>query len=378
MNLCKLSLISLLSIAIFSCGGGGSGEGATGQSYIGPGSEWTMTRTGNTYNLVKTFGSASVSVTATGTTLGTGHTKLVVTSSTATGGGTPATVGDIVHGFDIPGVAFFLAASDSNDVIVMVDAGNCPSSNFTANWIVREKAFNPGTGDTATSTNSDWFGDVSWNVSTGVMNSFSDYSLETNSALNSSPAGNVGACANGTVTNAALKMKVYFTDAGMAIIVADKDDPSEAHLIAIPQQSVTSLSDFYGNYIGFSRADALGGGEEINAVTASFGSNGANADLAITPHSGNDLTIPGASMGTVSFNRSSGVNTPLPGFLRGAFGSCTGGGDAGGATDVSDNICDVSCAIAKNVHNSGKNFIYCTGQRPADEDRSMTVFLVSQ
>lgn len=370
----KLLMALLLGSLVFvSCGKEDDDDSTTtssANSYNGPGSEWTMSVSGTTYTINMTDNSDSLEVTATGSDLSTGHTKLTVSSATAGGSASAPSAGDVAHGIEVPGVAYLLKPMDpSSETIAMVSSGSCPTSNFNANWVIGGRDYDVSSNSTATNTSKDWLGDISWNTSTGDATFSSQFSMEdTTDLLGTDQVQNVGVCDGGVVSTSSIK--VYFTTAGVAIVTTNKDTSDESHIIAVPQTTLSNMSDLYGTYAGFYFEDL--------STTASYAStgtfaldSGSTANLTVTQLSGEDLDTT-SSFGTISFDTSSGLNSPANGFIRGSFGSCSANGSG------SDGSCEVSCAAATNVNSSGKTLLYCVGQHPSDEDRRVTMLFVSQ
>lgn len=376
----KKNVFFYFVILILQSCGNPSGVGtstSTTTGYNGPGSEWTSSVSNSVYTINMSDTGVSLSINATGTSLSTGHTKLTVNSATATGTTAPS-VGDVAHAIEVPGVAFlFKPTSSTSETVAMVKSGSCPTADFEANWIIGGRDFNASTKSTATATDKDWSGDISWNTTSGQAIFSSQFSMETTTnLLSANQTQTLGTCANGLVQSADNSIKVYFTQAGVAIVTTNKGTTDESHIIAVPKATLSTIPSLYDDYAGFYFEDLAT--KATYAATATFTvGTGSNADLTISKVSGNDLTTT-AAFSTVSFDTTTGLNSPANGFIRGRFATCTGGGDALGATDAKDDICEVTCAIAKNVNSSNKNFIYCIGQHPSDEDRRVTMLFVSK
>jgi hypothetical protein len=98
---------------------------SSSQSYAGPGSEWSMTKTRSSYTFVMEDGSDGLTVNATGETLSTGHTKLTVNSATATGSASKPSAGDVAHAVEVSGTAFLLKPMEANsETIAMIESGS--------------------------------------------------------------------------------------------------------------------------------------------------------------------------------------------------------------------------------------------------------------
>lgn len=362
----------MTSLVIISCGQDdeSSTTSSSTTTYNGPGSEWTMSISGTTYTISMTDGSDSLSVTTTGSDLTSGHKKLTVTSATAAGSASAPSTGDVAHAVEVPGVAFLLKPMDPDaETIAMVSSGTCPTSDFNANWVIGGRDYSVSSNSTATNTSKDWLGDISWNTTTGDATFSSQYNMETTTdLLGTDQVQTIGTCSDGTVSTSSIK--VYFTTAGVAIVTTNKDSADESNIIAVPQITLSSMSDLYGDYKGFYYEDLASPASYAASGTFAL-SSGTTANLTVNKLSGSDLDT-STSFGTVSFDTSTGINSPANGFIRGAFGTCSANGSG------SDGSCEVSCAAATNVNSSGKVLLYCIGQHPSDEDRRVTMLFVSK
>ena len=342
----------------------------------GPGSEWGMTRTGSSYTFTMEDGSDGLTINATGETLSTGHTKLTVTSSTATGSATGPSNGDVAHAIEVSGTAFLLKPMEANsETIAMVSSGSCPSSDFDANWVIGHR---PSGGNKITDDAADWFGTITWNTSSGQASFPLQRAVEDGGASGVGGEGGsqtLGSCSSGTVeasqscNDGSTTMKVYFTTSGLAIVATCVDDSvDESHIIGIPQpsSSIAAVTSLYGDYAGFMfDADA----DETYAVTGSFASGSGTSDMTVQVVTGNDLDTNGSSY---TFEiAAAGVDDPGNGFLNGEFSTCSAG-----SVEEADGTCEVVCAYAEDVNSSGKNMIYCVGQHPSDEDKRVTLLFV--
>ena len=61
------------------------------------------------------------------------------------------------------------------------------------------------------------------------------------------------------------------------------------------------------------------------------------------------------------------INIPNDGFVSGTYDL-----DTGGVTNKK-----TSCMFNENIYDSGKNFIFCVGQDPSDDDRHFNALFIS-
>ena len=128
------ALILLFACALPGCGGGGSGAGA-GSSYQGPGSHYlvALDDDGTFHIEISDDPSSAADTIVDGiyTRLATGFLDMTVRSASGVDAPSP---GDQAIALEIPGFALLLKPLDSNgEIIPMIEAGECPSSDFVAN-----------------------------------------------------------------------------------------------------------------------------------------------------------------------------------------------------------------------------------------------------
>ncbi len=358
----KILFLCLMSLLI-SCGDDDSN--GTSQSYNGPGSVWTLTETTAGYDIEVTEDNGdTISISATSSTLSNGFIELTVASASATGSASAPSVGEKAHAVEIPGVAFLLKPVDPNgETVPMVSAGSCPSSNFDANWIIGGRGYTSG--DIVSGTK-DWFGDISWDTSSGQATFTNQFDLETKSSLLGSPSvQTIGTCSGGMVQTS--NINAYFTAAGVAIVQTNVGQSDESHIIGVPQGAISDITESYGEYIGF-YFENLSGGDETHPATMTLTSDSSNHQMILNTLSGTSLTT-SSLFDTIDFTTSD-VNSPANGFVSGQFENCVSNGG--------DGTCQITCAGAGNVNGSGKTMIYCVGQHPSDEDRRITLLFISK
>ncbi len=393
----RLILSVLVMIAggfyMISCSGGGGSKTGTSNStfnYNGPGSEWTMTASGNSYTFNIDHGAdGAISVDATSSNISaTGHILLTVDSASATGIQTAPLPGVQAYAVEIPGTAVILKPLSSNsETIITINSGSCPTSDFVANWVIGQRART----DRASDTGQDWFGAVNWSVTNDELYMPVYRSIEDpltgippggglgEDAAGASPvsiSGAFGTCSNGKVENytnacndgGSIESDIYFTASGLIIVASCKDDSvDESHIIGMPQVAISGTTDLYGNYSGFLFFEGL----DTTALSAVVAADGGDHDVTLTLRSGSDLSTVDRTI-TVSIPNAN-LNAPANGMFHGTVdGACSNGDQPG-----FDGNCEVVCSTAANVNNSGRNLLFCVGQSPDDEDQRMTLLMVS-
>jgi hypothetical protein len=130
----KKYLLLLLGVLFLS--GCSKSDTKTTYTYAGPGSDYSVEFEGDTSgNFTLTESVADTTVKGTWETAETGFKKLTVDSSTDE---TIITKNAVRYGVDIPGFTFMMQPLNSDDkkALVTVATGNCPSTDFSGNFIL--------------------------------------------------------------------------------------------------------------------------------------------------------------------------------------------------------------------------------------------------
>lgn len=200
-------------------------------TYQGAGSKWSLSignaNTGSfAISKYASAGAATAEMTVTGTyeRFTNQFVKLTVTS--ATGSGAPA-AGSLAYGLEVPGYAFFLKPMSGNsEPIVMIQGGNCPSTNFEANWIIAKPRPDLGTIDNTV----DMFGRAVINFNGSNSSLVVNQSEPVNGTALTSGGGNgngtstlpfdLTTCSNGIIRIADQSefFDMYFTSSGSVLV----------------------------------------------------------------------------------------------------------------------------------------------------------------
>ena len=351
-------------MVIISCGESNSDSPA--YNYIGPGSEYSLALDSGDSSFVVTESESGMVVNGTYSTLDSGFTLLTVSS--ATGDDAP-TAGDKAFGIDVPGYMFLLKPiSDDSDIIPMVSAGDCPTEDFTANWIVTsidegsnfESDCFLGSSDEATQ-GLDSLGTFSYTHSTSSGSLPTKYDI-CGTTLDSYSLGDFS-CSGGkaTIDDANL----YLTQVGGMLVKIDPDDAvDEDHqiIVALPSQEIVDTNNFDGDYIGLILANDSSG-SNVFPITGSFDTNTFSFD-EVDPETNITTTVNNVN-GDVNF---SAVNSPSNGFMKGTFD-----------LDSDGTPYKIICNSSYNIFSSGKNFIFCIGRTPDSEtDDMFNALLISK
>ena len=352
-----------LIILCYGCGGTDSSSSST-SSYAGPGSHYTFSFTGSTFEIKKyatrTSTSADFTVSGTSTDISaTGFKKLTVSSVTGSGG---PSAGDTAYALEIPGVALFLKpiASGSNQILTAVSTGSCPTSTMNANWVMVKTS----SGSDVSSNSQDLYGTFQYVSSTGVASLPAKYSLQNNSTSLGSNTFASATCSNGlmAVSNGGGDNAVmYLTTIGAALVnTAESNSGNASYILGFPASSISGAS-LAGSYAGilFSEADAT---EKVRpiAMTLTF----ASGQMTGTGSKVTDITTGATASGGASLTITA-FNSPSNGFMTGTL--------TAGATTT-----NVACMGVQNVNSTSKNVINCVGRDPGDATKLFNFLLVSK
>ena len=338
-------------------------------SYVGPGSEYSITFDDGSATFDLTESDSGLNVTGTYTTLSTGFKKLTVG---AVSGSLGPSIGDEGYGVDIPGVVFLLhPLEEDSEIIAMVSKGTCPSGDFNMNWIVTsiESDANLTNSCDTGGTGLDALGTVSFNSSTSVGTLPEKYDI-CNQNVGSFDLGTISCSSGIGVPSSDESARMYLTNNGGAIVRIDDGDTTDGEqiIVALPNDSITNLAALDGDYIGLVMSEEDDSGSSVTRVfngQATIESGVMEFD-EIDPETGAIITTNSVN-GTLTFPEGN-INTPNDGFVTGTYDL-----DTGGVTNKK-----TSCMFNENIYDSGKNFIFCVGQDPTDDNRHFNALFISK
>ncbi len=346
MKKCLMVLLALLLIvSLYNCGGGsGGGSLVAPQSYAGPGSRWRMElHDDGTFDTSELDSGLEVSGSWTTTT--SGFKELTVTATNDSGAVALDSKG---YGLEIPGVVFLLKPFAGDQIISMVEAGQCPDGDVTANWVMTNKNVDVATSDVV--------GTFSYTHGT------TSATLPARYALDRTPAGsqNLGAltCTDG-VANVADGI-MYLTQIGGAIVHTNAGTPADKtddnFIVALPADPVAAIGDLDDTYVGLVFAGSSGGDSLFPVEVTLNNGDGTGTGAEILDHDTGAL-----SGSTVNVAVNASINDPSDGFIYGTID---------GANFV---------AMANvNVNGSGKNFIFLIGENPGEAGELYNMLLISK
>jgi hypothetical protein len=360
MNVIKLSTkwyLSLITMALFAttiylvgCGDSTSSPAAgVARKYAGAGTDWRWT-----FNTDGTFSAAesTVPATLTGTyaTVSTGFQKLTVATSSGTGA--PA-ANAVIAALEVPGFAtiFPPILTSETQVVGTIAGGNCPSSDFTDNYLYLQ--FDSSID--LTTTNREFFGVFSWNATNSSGQPSAGYLMNYSSYV---PGGGypvlTGTCSNGIMSTSSF---VAYLAPGSAFVKSIGGGPTSGDgMVAMPAVTIGSLANLYGNYSGYVYDGTV---PSVEMITTSISTGTSSTSFTVQPVSSTDLITPTGTTTTVNFTA---IDTPSAGFVEGYVGASSN---------------KLICMAGANVLSSGKNVMFCLVQNPSLNTKPLSVVLVS-
>lgn len=359
----KLMYLLLICGMLFSC----SEKEDKTSSYIGPGSEYSIefNETAGTFDLTES--TASLTVSGSYTTLSSGFKKLTV-GAVSGGSGSGPSVGDEAYGVDIPGVVFLLKPmEEDSEIIAMVSKGSCPTADFNMNWIItsidRDQKLSNDCSD-ATEKGTDSLGTFSYTSSTetGALPKLFDVCGDT--VATDQSLGKITCSAGIGTPETEGTAKMYLTANGGSIVKITDDNQV---IVALPVNTVVE-ADIAGEYIGLVMVNGAGAGgtSSVYPVKSTAGSDGVFSFDEINPSTGEVITTNSVNGDATMVEH----NVPDTGFSKGTF---TLDSPPPGFTAKK-----TICMSNQNISGTGKNFIFCVGQDPFDEENMINVLLISK
>jgi len=368
-NICKLIAVAAIAMIISACSSGSdttsntnAGTSAAAVSYSGPGSKWNFDLAADgSFNIERSAGvGAPVDMTINGSyeRLNSGFLKLTVVSTT--GSNAPAN-GETAWAVEVPGYALLVKPmqANSDQMIAMVAAGNCPTSDLNANWVLVKQ----DVGRDASNSAADYTGTFSYNAASGVTALPSKYSLTAPTiTLGAGTLPASGSCSNGIWSFADATM--YLTNNGGAMVHTFGIDPSteadDNFIFALAQKAIGNVNAMDGSYVGMLFDGAGTAGNKIVPISMSCvsgvctGYNVTNIDTgAVDNTSGVTVSLTGT------------VDDPETGIITGTISTSTSVGN-------------LTCMVDINASGTGKKIGSCVGQAPDDATKMFNVMFVSK
>lgn len=357
-----ITLTATLLPACLDSGSNSSNSSAQDLSYSGPGSKWDFDLAADgsfTVNRRPDVSSAvDMTVNGTYSRLNTGFIKLTVDS--ATGQNSPAQ-GMEAWAIEIPGYALLVKPmeSGSDQMIAMVRAGQCPTTDLNANWVLVKQEAGRDTGDPA----ADFTGTFRYEVASDTPSLPTSYSLTAPTSDLGAMTMPSGSCSSGILTIPG-QATMYLTDNGGAVVHTlgnNATDPADDNFIfALAQQPIVNVNALDGDYAGMVFDEMAPAGNKVLPIvmscTAGNCTGGAVTDISTLD------PLPGAA---VTVDLTGTVDSPSDGFISGTL--------TDGTTTAS-----LTCMANTDASNTGRTIVSCVGQSPGDLSKMFNVIFVSK
>ena len=360
-SLLKIALAGALGVLlVVGCGGGSSSSdapiagGDNTMAYNGPGSKWDVSLTNGNFTIThREDVNAAVDLTVNGTyeELPSGFLKLTVTGSEGEEG--PEN-GAMAWALEVPGYAFFLRPmeAENEQLIPMVTAGECPTDDVDANWVMVRKDSDADASD----PERDFFGSFHYDAATETANLPVRRALGNNFQDGGSQELEGGSCADGIMEVDDAVM--YLTSNGGAIVHTGLNRPDDGSFIfALGQRAITDVDNLDGDYAGILFDDNLESGAKIAPVSLSCTSGQCSGSLVA------DIETGELDEGSVAVNLTGTTDEFAPGLITGEI--------------VGEGTGAMACMADVNVLNTGRSIVSCVGQSPGDVTKMFNVIFVS-
>ena len=352
---------------LVSCSSDSTTATSDSEIYNGPGSKWDIElRDDGTFHIDhRPAVDAAIDYTVDGDY--TRHDSGFITLTVTGGEGTDApAAGSEAWALEVPGYAFMLKPVDGDQLIAMVTAGECPSGDLNANWVMVKQDRSGGDAD-ATNPGRDFAGTFHYDAATGVptlpvKKSLADgFPTVTEGGID---PGEV-ACENGIMNVPGAVM--YLTTNGGAIVHSygdsSADESDDAFIFGLGQKAITNAAESDGDYAGMLFDDNMSDGTKLNPVSLSC-TSGTCIGTLVT-----DVVTGATSSDSVTVTLSNSLNeigdTVANGFMTGTISDGMGTGN-------------MICMVDPDAVSSGKKIVSCVGQSPGDTNDMFNVLFVSK
>lgn len=367
-SLLAISIASLTSSILIGCSGSSSTTSTvTSDDYNGPGSKWDLSlkNDGSFHIDHRPDINSAIDYTVDGTYVRetSGFVSLSVTGGT---GVNAPSAGSLAWGLEVPGYAMMLKPVDGDQLIAMVKAGECPTADFDANWVIVKQDRSGGNAD-ANNAGRDFAGQFHYDFTTGTP------SLPVKKALSAGFPGVTGGgidpgavtCQDGIMNIPGAVM--YLTSNGGAIVHTDGGSPSDetddSFIFGLGQKTITNVNEADGQYAGMLFDASSPSGSKIQPVSLNC-TSGTCLGTIVT-----DVTTGALSSDSVTVTLSGSVNdiggTGMNGFMTGTIDDGLGGTG------------NMICMVDPDAIGSGKKIVSCVGQSPGDTNDMFNVLFVS-
>lgn len=368
-SLIALTVATLSSSILPGCNSSSDSDSSSsaGVDYNGPGSKWDMNmKDDGTFHIDhRPDINSAIDYTVDGTYIrrDSGFVTLTVTGGE---GADAPDAGSEAWALEVPGYALMLKPVDGNQLVAMVKAGECPTADFDANWVIVKQDRSGGDAD-ANNAGRDFAGTFHFDFASQTPSLPLKKSLTTGHPTVTGGGidpGNV-TCDSGILNIPGAVM--YLTANGGAVVHTDGgsagDETDDSFIFGLAQKEILNASDSDGDYAGMLFDDNMSDGSKINPVALSCTSGTCTGNLVTNVKTG------ATSADSVTITLSGSINeigaTGANGFMTGTISDGVGTGN-------------MICMVDPDALDSGKKVVSCVGQSPGDNNDMFNVLFVSK
>lgn len=291
---------------------------------------------------------------------------LSMTVDSADGTDAPS-AGEQAYALDIPGLAFVLHpqseehADPSDELHIMVAAGECPTSRMDGNWVMMKDTEQIPAND----PEAPFFGTFDFDLS----NQYADlpilYALtEFNPAGETEPTQEA-TCTNGIVD--APNTDLYVTASGIMAARLETSEQHRKYIFGLPNEQTESLDALDGEYAGLVYNNHDDPSHKVMPVHVSC-EGGTCTGVDVTEiKTGDEASSDPAK---ISFNA---VNSPELGMVTGTITTSS----TEEPTDKTSAPSHIACAASTKGLDTDRNILSCVGMTPDNPERMFSVLLTS-
>jgi hypothetical protein len=275
--------------------------------------------------------------------------------------------GEQAYALDIPGLAFVLHPQSkehtdpSDELYVMVAAGECPTSRVDGNWVVMQDTEQVPANDPKTP----FFGTFDFDLSNQYAAIPTLYTLTEFNPVGETDSTQEATCTNGVVD--APNTDLYVTASGVMAARLETSEDHRKHIFGLPNEQTESVDALNGKYAGLVYNNHDKPGHKVSPVHVSCeGGTCTGADVTEIK------TDTEASDGTVKISFSA-INSPEPGVLTGTITNVS----TAGSTDKISAPSHIACAVSTKGLDTDRNVLSCVGMTPDNPEHMFSVLLTS-
>ncbi len=338
--------------------GGGNGGGTENEvTFVGPGMwELELNRRDETFVMERrTEPGAEADLTISGTyeQLSSGFTRMNVTDVSDTA----AQLKSAFNAVEISDEYVVLqpVENNSDQIITMVVAGECPENDLSGNWIT----YDTTTAADATAEDQGFFGTYTFAVSSGIGVLQTRYNLENYEAVSNLVTLDGEACDDG-ISEADTVVQYVSPNSG-AIVHSNTDNTDTSQLLFVMDtKEIATRADLNSeHYVGFYYDSTFSASAQSIPVSISCDNGDCEMREVENIESGQEST----SVYEISFETPGGI---AEGFVTGII------------TDPQDNQGNIACSVDNDFLDKGEIVWACAGQSPTANAEFINLFITTK